>query len=379
MTGAELAVRNGEELIARAAEGSLGAAEYAVVKTLVRLQESQAFPSNAELALMLRTADHLGLDPWAKQCYFIKFDNKAGWECYPHWSGLVRIAEETGEYQGIEGGVPFYSSDGHHWSDVWLADDPPPMCRVTVLRRGHQPTRAIAYWRRSAKYFTRNGQRLLAPAWASMPEDMLAKAALRLALRRAFPRQADLPLSRAQLRALQTIAAARGLGGRQNRPRRLAAVSAMVGRPLDSFKELSAVEATDVMDQWLPDDAEFGEPEAVASEGEGLPRPDVRPAGADNNGSAKAGAPPAATVASGETDGHQGPTPSLREEGTAPAPDWQQAMHGAKAAVAECRIRSPRFADRKAAAWIEKQGLVELSDASTELLRAFTAYMLGRG
>ena len=233
----DMALRDPGDLVARVAAGRLTEAENVLVRRLVKLRQGQQGPSQEELALMVGEAQHLGLDVFAGECYFIKFSD--AWECYPHWSGLVKIAEETGEYLGHRG--PFYSDDGEKWVRGWLPDKPPPLCMVTVLRRDHEPTTVVRKYSR-AKRETKN--------WRDEPEEQLAKATLRLALRRAFPREADSPISPKQLKALHTVAHLEGYGDRDER---LAAASEIVGRPVESFKELSVAEATEVFETWAPE------------------------------------------------------------------------------------------------------------------------------
>lgn len=265
MGSADIATVDTTDLVARVSEGLLKPSEQVLVNRLVKVRQGQQPPSREELALVVGEAIHMGLDVFAKQCYFIKFDDGPGgaWECFPHWSGLVKIAEETGEYLGHRG--PFYSADGKEWSRAWLPDDPPPLCMVTVLRRDHEPTTVVLKFKRWARHYTKNGQRKLMPQWEQNPEEQLGKQTLRIALRRAFPKEADRGLRPAQLKALQTLASMKGLGGAEKRPERLAEISEIVGREVDSFTDLSVAEASEVYEtlteelgEVLPDDG-FGD------------------------------------------------------------------------------------------------------------------------
>lgn len=238
----ELATRDTTDLVERAAEGRFTPTEAAMLHRLVKLRPGQPAPSREELALVVAEALHLGLDPFAGQCYFIKFND--AFEAYPHWSGLVKIAEDTGEYQGAD--PILYSDDGKTWSSAWVPDSPPRFARATVYRRGHRPQEATVKWSRANKG---------TPNWKSDPEGMLGKAALRLAIRKAFPKEADKPLSADQLRAVHTLASIQGMGGEQNRSARLEAASEILGRPVESFKELSASEATELYETWAPEEA----------------------------------------------------------------------------------------------------------------------------
>jgi RecT family len=246
MSSTDIATVDQTDLVARVSEGLLKPSEQVLINRLVKVRQGQQPPSREELALVVGEAIHMGLDVFAKQCYFIRFDDGPGgaWECFPHWSGLVKIAEETGEYLGHRG--PFYSADGEKWSRAWVPDTPPPLCMVMVLRRDHEPTTAVVKFKRHARSYVKNGQRKLMPQWESNPEEMLGKAALRLALRRAFPKEADRGLRPAQLKALHTLASLKGLGGPEKRSERLAEVSEIVGRPVASLTDLSVAEASEV-------------------------------------------------------------------------------------------------------------------------------------
>jgi hypothetical protein len=236
--GTDVAVREQpQDLVARVAAGALTEAENVLVHRLVRLRPGQPGPSREELALMVGEAQHLGLDPFAGQVYFLKLGD--AWEAYPHWSGLVKIAEDTGEYLGHDG--PFYSEDGKTWTEAWAPAAPPPLCKVVVHRKGHRPTTAVVKYARVNRG---------SPIWKSDPEGMLGKSALRLALRRAFPKEADRPISAAQLKALQTLASLKGL---RDRELRLAEASVIVGREVPSFTDLSKAEATEVYETWAPE------------------------------------------------------------------------------------------------------------------------------
>ena len=246
MASTDIATVDQADLVARVSEGLLKPSEQVLLNRLVKVRQGQHPPSREELALVVGEAIHMGLDVFAKQCYFIKFDNDGAWECFPHWSGLVKIAEETGEYLGHRG--PFYSADGKEWTRAWVPDTPPPLCMVTVLRRDHEPTTAVVKYKRHARmYFSQKlGTKVLMPQWEANPEEMLGKAALRLALRRAFPKEADRGLRPAQLKALHTLASLKGLGGAEKRSERLAEVSEIVGRPVASLTDLSVAEASEV-------------------------------------------------------------------------------------------------------------------------------------
>lgn len=261
--------------------------QWATLRRLVKLRSGQPVPHQEEMTLMVQEAAHLDLDPFAGECYFINFGD--GWVCYPHWSGLVKTAEATGEYEGHEG--PWYSDDGETWTAAWKPDAAPKFCKVRVFRTGHRPTEVVVKYSRVATG---------SPNWRKAPEEQLGKAALRLAIRRAFPREADKPLSGKQLKALHMLASLEGLGGDANRPARLEAASEILGKPVESFKDLSVAEASELHEAWtgpdpdedpikaigrLGDERRAGDPWVQQTEGAGgavggSGDPDDDPAGA---------------------------------------------------------------------------------------------------
>ena len=141
-----------------------------------------------EFQLCIQTCRHLGLDPFARQIYFIPvWDKDLGrYKLIPCVSidGLRTTAERTGEYRGPT--PPQWCGPDGVWVDVWLADNPPSAARIGVLREGFpQPTYGVVRYRSFVKT-GRDGRPL--GQWGTMPDHMLAKCAEAQALRKAFPR-----------------------------------------------------------------------------------------------------------------------------------------------------------------------------------------------
>ena len=139
-----------------------------------------------EFQLCIQTCRDLGLNPFAKQIYFIPvWDRDLGrYKLVPCIAidGLRTIAERTGMYRGQL--PPQWCGTDGVWVDVWLHDYPPSACRCSVLREGfQQPVVGIARYKsfvRTLKGGAPMGQ------WATMPDNMLWKCAEAQALRRAF-------------------------------------------------------------------------------------------------------------------------------------------------------------------------------------------------
>ena len=147
--------------------------------------------SDDELRYLGAVAQRLGLDPIAGHIVLIgRFDSRLSREVHrPQVTadGRLVLAERTGQYHGYDGPEwcgPRNKTGGHDWVDVWDDDDPPHAARVIVHRSGWRPTNGTVRWAEFAQK-QKSGQ--LAPTWQQMPAHMLAKVALSLALRRAFP------------------------------------------------------------------------------------------------------------------------------------------------------------------------------------------------
>ena len=132
--------------------------------------------TDTELAFFLATAKRTGLDPFARQIYFIKRGNVG--QIQVSIDGFRAIAERTGELDGQD--VAWCGADGA-WRDVWLEKGAPAAARVIVYRKGC--THGFPAVARSDEYNAGG------PMWQRMPATMIAKCAESLALRKAFPAQ----------------------------------------------------------------------------------------------------------------------------------------------------------------------------------------------
>jgi phage recombination protein Bet len=130
-----------------------------------------------DLKLFLAQARRTKLDALSRQIYAFKQGQKL--VIGTTIDGARVIAERSGKYAGQEG--PFWCGADGVWKDVWLDKAPPAAAKVGVVRSDFKGTLwGIARYESYRPPFN-------SPVWAKMPENMLAKCAEMLALRKAFP------------------------------------------------------------------------------------------------------------------------------------------------------------------------------------------------
>jgi phage recombination protein Bet len=139
-----------------------------------------------EIEFCLETCRHLGLDPIAKQIWFVRiWDRELGREVLTPIIGIAGLraaAHRTGQYGGPLD--PLWCGPDGVWRDVWLEQHPPAAAKVAVRRHGfEQPVTGVVTYA-SAVQTTKSGQPR--NKWRTAPVEMLAKCAEALAIRRAF-------------------------------------------------------------------------------------------------------------------------------------------------------------------------------------------------
>ncbi len=155
----------------------------------VRVIKSVIAPdlTDPELQLFLSTCKRTGLDPFSRQIYCtvkVWFNKKSQSDerkisIQATVDGFRVIAERSGKYQGQAG--PFWCGADGKWTDVWLqSKDKIKAAKVGVYKADfREPLWAVALVEAYKQDYS--------PVWQKMPEQMIAKCAESLALRKAFP------------------------------------------------------------------------------------------------------------------------------------------------------------------------------------------------
>jgi phage recombination protein Bet len=127
--------------------------------------------TSPELRLFALVAKRSGLDPFAKQIFAVKRNNRVTFQTSQE--GYLSIAERTGQYDGCD--EPVYGPPTG-------IPPHPEWATVRVYRKGMtKGVAATAFWN---EYFPGEKQGMM---WLKMPRVMLAKVARVAALRLAFP------------------------------------------------------------------------------------------------------------------------------------------------------------------------------------------------
>jgi phage recombination protein Bet len=156
--------------------------------------------SNADLAVFMHYCQKTGLDPFSKQIYLIGRRTKVveyiDGRKVENWvdkqtiqvgiDGFRVIRDRVAERHGVtveyEDTIWYDRDGGEH--RVWLREDEPAGCVVTVIKDGHRYPGALRFNSYAARQRD-TGE--LTGQWKTMPDHMIEKCAEAFALRRAFP------------------------------------------------------------------------------------------------------------------------------------------------------------------------------------------------
>lgn len=290
----DLATRNGSSLTIREDQDGFNEKQVAALR---QIGVDQA--TNGDLAVFFHQCQRTGLDPFAKQIYMIGRWSREGtkYTIQTAIDGYRLIARRAADGARVSLGyedTQWCGEDGR-WVDVWLSSEHPSAARVVVLRNG-QRFPGLAMWSEYVQTVKDKQTGDLVPnsMWSKMGAGQLAKCAEALALRKAFPQdlsgiyttdemgqadnpsaprqQAERPTSLAQAVSqhqatqhaeqvpqsapesnLRTTAQATKLAVliRENslqRDEALAYFGSLIGREVESTKELTKSEASKIID-----------------------------------------------------------------------------------------------------------------------------------
>jgi phage recombination protein Bet len=131
--------------------------------------------SDTEHQLFILACDRSGLDPFARQIYWMKREGRLVIEA--SIDGFRLTAERTGEYAGQVG--PYWCGPDGKWLSIWTALAPPTAARVGIIRKDFRKP----VWGKAVFAEYDQGGRF----WREMPTNQIAKCAEALAFRKAFP------------------------------------------------------------------------------------------------------------------------------------------------------------------------------------------------
>jgi phage recombination protein Bet len=161
-------------------------------RALIASQIAPGF-SDSEVALFVAIAQKSGLDPFGPEpeIWAVPRNQKQPNGQYikkmviqVSMAGLRKRAQNTGLYGGQLG--PYWCNEKGEWSDIWLGSGNPTAAKVGVIRLDwKEPLWAIAKWSSYAQYRDSKPDRM----WGTAGDLMIALAAERLALRKAFPHE----------------------------------------------------------------------------------------------------------------------------------------------------------------------------------------------
>src|ERR1700679_3195263 len=133
--------------------------------------------SDDEHQLFLLASQRSGLDPFARQIYFMRKEGKLVIEATI--DGLRLSAERTSKYAGQVG--PEWCGPDGVWKDVWTSQQAPVAARVGILRSDF----AEPVWGKCLYAELSQGGEF----WERMPANQLAKCAEAAGFRKAFPQK----------------------------------------------------------------------------------------------------------------------------------------------------------------------------------------------
>lgn len=150
--------------------------------TVQTIKETVAqYATDAELRMFIEMCKSTGLNPFKKEIWFIKTQDKQGrWHVHMMTgiNGYHRIANDQAEYDGLEAG--FVGADGSYLPLTYPKNDFIGAWAKVYRKDRRVATEGVAMREEYDKGFGN---------WKTMPRVMLQKCAESVALRKAFPQQ----------------------------------------------------------------------------------------------------------------------------------------------------------------------------------------------
>lgn len=210
---------------------------------VIRKRNADPVPApRSTVVAFLQQCERTGLDPIARQIFAIERGGK--WTIQVSIDGMRLVAQRSGLYRGqsraqwtdgTKARTPLRDVDGsivrdgdgsivwtedYQWFDVWAGSGNPVAARVSVYRADFdEPLTAVARW---DTYKVENdewsggsktGRKILGAQWEKGGDNMLAKCAEALALRKAFPMDLSGLYATEEMEHLDFEAAPRGPRG----------------------------------------------------------------------------------------------------------------------------------------------------------------------
>lgn len=142
--------------------------------------------SDGEVVLFLKTCQSLGLNPFAKEIYLVKYTDEEPAAIIIAWDTYLKRAESHPEYEGHEAGLIVQTDYGPDFREGAFFEDESKIIGgwARVYRRGKRPYYYSVHISECRRY-TKRGE----PTrfWKEMPAAMVRKVALARALKEAFP------------------------------------------------------------------------------------------------------------------------------------------------------------------------------------------------
>jgi phage recombination protein Bet len=145
----------------------------------------------ADLAVYMHVCQRTGLDPFTRQIYMLNRREKQGDQWVTKQTiqvgidGFRVIRDRAARRDGVDveyEDTRWYDADGTSY-EIWLRDEPPAGCGMTVLKNGKRYPAVLTY----REYCQTNRDGKPTGKWRDAPAHQLEKCCEAFGLRRAFP------------------------------------------------------------------------------------------------------------------------------------------------------------------------------------------------